>query len=52
MFDIVIVDRVLQHLDNHAQAINECMQMLREGGRLAVSDPNWSQLYCHSGTDE
>jgi SAM-dependent methyltransferase len=38
------VDRVLQHLDDPAQAIREMARVVRSGGRIAAIEPDWQTM--------
>ena len=40
VFDLVFAGEVLEHLNMPAQALNEWVRVLRDGGRLGVSTPN------------
>jgi 2-polyprenyl-3-methyl-5-hydroxy-6-metoxy-1,4-benzoquinol methylase len=40
VFELVFAGEVLEHLNMPAQALNEWVRVLREGGRLGLSTPN------------
>jgi ubiquinone/menaquinone biosynthesis C-methylase UbiE len=40
-FDAARVDRVLQHLNDPAQAVREMARVVRPGGRIAAIEPDW-----------
>ena len=40
VFELVFAGEVLEHLDTPAQALNEWVRVLRDGGRLGLSTPN------------
>lgn len=43
-FDAACADRVLQHVDDPGQAIREMARVVRPGGRIVVSEPDWGTL--------
>jgi ubiquinone/menaquinone biosynthesis C-methylase UbiE len=43
-FDACRADRVFQHLDDPLQAMKELVRVVRVGGRVVVSDPDWGTL--------
>lgn len=46
-FDLVICSEVLEHIDNHQQAMAEMVRVLRPGGHLVVSVPRrWPETLC------
>jgi 2-polyprenyl-3-methyl-5-hydroxy-6-metoxy-1,4-benzoquinol methylase len=40
VFDLVFAGEVLEHLNLPAQALNDWVRVLRDGGRLGLSTPN------------
>ena len=42
--DVVWIERVLQHLADPAAAIAEAVRVLRPGGRVLVTEPDWLSL--------
>jgi len=51
-FDAILVDRVFQHLQDPLKAITELNAILKPGGRLIVSDPDWRSLTLHTAIAE
>ncbi len=43
-FDAARVDRVLQHLNDPAQAVCEMARVVRSGGRIAAIEPDWQTV--------
>jgi ubiquinone/menaquinone biosynthesis C-methylase UbiE len=43
-FDACRADRVLQHIENPLAALAEIVRVLRRGGRIVVSEPDWDAL--------
>ncbi len=43
-FDGCRADRVFQHLDRPAAALNELIRVTKSGGRIVVGDPDWETL--------
>jgi len=43
-FDVIICERVLQHLEAFEDALTELLRILKPGGRLVVQDPCWTTL--------
>ncbi|MFH0876013.1 MAG: class I SAM-dependent methyltransferase [archaeon] len=39
-FDEVIMEQVLEHLQDHNEAVKECLRVLKKGGTLTISTPN------------
>jgi len=50
-FDVIVCERVMQHLENYEAALNSLIRVLKPGGRLVVQDPCWTTLV-FSGADE
>lgn len=50
-FDVVRVERVLQHLDDPAAAVAEMTRVLVPGGRLCVLDSEWASLAVDVGEE-
>ncbi|WP_052809875.1 methyltransferase domain-containing protein [Streptomonospora alba] len=48
-FDIVRCERVLQHIEDPAQAVAEMTRVLAPGGRIALLDTDWSTAVLHPG---
>ena len=44
-FDIVILNEVIEHVQNDAQTIAECVRVLRPGGRVVLYAPNRLYLF-------
>ena len=43
-FDGARADRTLQHVDNPAAVLKEMLRVVRPGGRIAVTEPDWGSL--------
>ncbi len=43
-FDACRADRVFQHLDDPQRALAELVRVCRDGGRIAVSEPDWGTV--------
>lgn len=43
-FDACRTDRTLQHLENPQKALTEMVRVLKPGGRIVVSEPDWGSL--------
>jgi SAM-dependent methyltransferase len=41
-FDAIRVERVLQHVADPARVVGEIARLVRPGGRVALSEPDWS----------
>lgn len=44
-FDKVILSEVIEHIPNYKIAIKECKRVLKKGGILVITTPNWYSLY-------
>lgn len=44
LFDLIMVNHVLEHLDDPLQLLEQCRGLLAPGGRLIVAVPNFSSL--------
>lgn len=44
-------DRVLQHVEHPRRAVAELARVVRPGGRLVVSEPDWDSLVIDLGSD-
>lgn len=51
-FDGVRADRVLMHVDEPVRAIAEMVRVLRGGGRLVVTEPDWDSLVVDGGNTD
>lgn len=51
-FDASRADRVLQHLDDPAAAIDELKRVTKPGGRIGLTDPSWDSLLLDAPGDE
>jgi ubiquinone/menaquinone biosynthesis C-methylase UbiE len=51
-FDRCLVARVLQHVDAPAATIAEAFRLLRPGGRIVVSEPDWDSLVVWPGDSD
>jgi ubiquinone/menaquinone biosynthesis C-methylase UbiE len=49
-FDVVRIERTLQILDNPGQVLDEMVRVLRPGGRLLSSEPDWETFVCDPGS--
>ncbi len=49
-FDACRADRVFQHLRHPRGALAEMCRVVRPGGRIAISDPNWDTCVVHAPT--
>lgn len=47
--DVLVCERVLQHLDDPEAAVREFSRVLRPGGRVAILDSDWSTIIVHPG---
>lgn len=43
-YDVVFTNRVLQHLEDPYQAIQEMTRVTRQNGRVVTAEPDWSTL--------
>lgn len=50
--DVVVCERVLQHLGDPDAAVREFARVLRPGGRVAVLDSDWATSIVHPGDPE
>lgn len=41
MFDVVILTEILEHCENPERVLSECVRILKNGGSLIVSTPNY-----------
>lgn len=46
-FDLVAMFDVLEHIPQEAEALSECLRILRPGGWLMLSGPSYQFLYAH-----
>ena len=44
-FDTIVALNVLEHIEDHEQAVDNCRQMLRPGGKLVILVPAFESLY-------
>jgi SAM-dependent methyltransferase len=51
-FDVVRIERVLQHVPEVERACAELARVLKPGGRVLVVDPDWGPLVADVGDDE
>lgn len=51
-FDASRADRVFQHLDDPAAAIDELKRVTRAGGKIGLSDPDWETLVIDAPGDD
>ncbi len=51
-FDVVRVERVLQHVVEVRKACDEMARVLKPGGRLLVLDTDWGSLAIEAGDDD
>jgi len=51
MFDIIICERVMQHLEKYEDALKQLIRILKPNGRLIIQDPSWKTLL-FSGPNE
>jgi len=50
--DVLVCERVLQHLDDPDAAVHEFARVLRPGGRVALLDSDWATGITHPGDPE
>lgn len=51
LFDLVMVNHVLEHLDQPLQLLEKCRGLLAPGGKLVVAVPNFSSLQAAVGAE-
>ncbi len=51
-FDVVRCERTLQWLQSPASVVEECVRVVRQGGRLSLIDTDWSTLHVDVGNDD
>ncbi len=51
-FDVVRSERTLQWLQSPGSVVEECVRVLRRGGRLSLIDTDWSTLHVDVGNDD
>lgn len=44
-FDVIVLNEVIEHVQDDAQTIAECLRVLRPGGRVIIFAPNRLYLY-------
>jgi SAM-dependent methyltransferase len=50
--DVLVCERVLQHLEDPDAAVREFARVLRPGGRVAILDSDWATSIVHPGDPE
>jgi 2-polyprenyl-3-methyl-5-hydroxy-6-metoxy-1,4-benzoquinol methylase len=48
-FDVITLNHVLEHLRNPSETIQECHRLLKQGGLLVISVPNFHSLQARAG---